>query len=77
MENEKFEIGIDGLLLKVQKHTIGKQTLYRIEFSDNRPPLMVNEALDARSNPFWTSIPQGRQPEAEFFGRKIEEKLNS
>jgi hypothetical protein len=77
MENDTLEIDINGLLLSVKRHDIGKLHVYRIEFSDQRPPLVVHQALDARSKPFWTSIPQGRQTEAVFFGERIEEKLNS
>jgi len=77
MKDDEFDIDINGFLLNVKRHDIGKQYVYRISFSDKRPPLVVHEALDARSMPFWTSIPQGRQLEAEFFGKKIEEQLNS
>jgi hypothetical protein len=38
--------------------------------------LVVHEAL-AGNRPFWTSIPQGRQKEATFFGERIAEKLKN
>ena len=73
--DEEFEIDIQGLLLKITGHLIDGMEIFRIEFSDGRPPLVVTEALGAR--PFWTSVPQGRQKEAEFFGARIAEKLKN
>jgi len=67
---EEFEIDIQGLVLKVTSHIINGDEIFRIVFSDNRPPLIVIEAI-AGSRPFWTSVPQGRQKEAEFFGARI------
>jgi hypothetical protein len=70
--SEEFEIDIQGLVLKVTSHIIKGDEIFRIVFSDNRPHLIVTEAI-AGSQPFWTSVPQGRQKEAEFFGARIAE----
>jgi hypothetical protein len=69
---DEFEIDINGLNLKVASHLISGDELFHIVFSDGRPPLVVHEAI-AGNRPFWTSIPQGRQKEAEFFGARIAE----
>ena len=53
---------------------INTSEVFRIGFFDKRPALVVNEAL-SNSRPFWTSVPQGRQNEAAFFGLRIEEYL--
>lgn len=71
---EEFEIAIQGLVLKVTGHIINSDEVFRITFSDGRPPLLVTEAISG-GRPFWTSIPQGRQKEADFFGKLIAEKL--
>jgi len=70
LAGEEFEIEIQGLILKVSSHIVNNDEIFRIEFSDGRPQLIVHEAT-AGSRPFWTSIPQGRQREAEFFGARI------
>lgn len=70
--DEEFEIDIQGLILTVTSHIINGDEIFRIVFSDNRPPLIITEAI-AGSKPFWTSVPQGRQKEAEFFGAQIAE----
>lgn len=73
---EHFQIEVQGLELNVTSHIINNNEVFRIVFSDNRPPLIINEAL-AGGRLFWTSIPQGRQKEAEFFGKLIEVKLKN
>ncbi|MCZ4224712.1 MULTISPECIES: hypothetical protein [Pedobacter] len=72
---EAFEIVLPDIKMIVTSHLIGGSEIYRIEFSDGRPPLNVTEANGYR--PFWTSVPQGRQIEAEFFGKKIAEHLKN
>ena len=74
--SDEFEIDIDGFIMTVTSHLIDGDELFHITFSDGRPPLVVNEAISG-SRTFWTSIPQGRQKEAEFFGAKIAEKLKN
>lgn len=70
-----FDIILPDITMNVTAHLIGASEVFRIEFSDNRPPLNVTEASGSR--PFWTSVPQGRQIEAEFFGKRIAEHLNA
>lgn len=75
MQNgEAFKIEVNELALEVTSHIINASEVFRIVFSDKRPPLVVTESL-SNGQLFWTSVPQGRQKEAEFFGRLIEEKL--
>jgi len=71
---DQFEIKLQDLVLTVTSHIVNNDEIFRIVFSDNRPPLIVTEAI-AGSQPFWTSVPQGRQKEAEFFGARIAEHL--
>ncbi len=72
---EAFEIVLPDIKMIVTSHLSARSEIYRIEFSDGRPPLNVTEANGYR--PFWTSVPQGRQIEAEFFGQKIAEHLKN
>jgi hypothetical protein len=73
---EEFQIDIDGFIIAVTSHLINGDELFHITCPDGRPPLVVNEAISG-GRTFWTSIPQGRQKEAEFFGAKIAEKLKN
>jgi hypothetical protein len=75
LTDNHFKIDIEGFLLTVTAHIVNNDEVFRIVFSDERPPLVVFEALSAK--PFWTSIPQGRQQEAAFFGAKIADYLKN
>ncbi len=72
-----FELDYKGDKLKVQEHTISGTTVFRIAFPDSRKPLMVTSATRSNYTDFWTSIPEGRQKEAEEIGALISEYLNT
>lgn len=62
-----------GAKIKFQSHTIGGHTsVYRITFSDGRPPLVITRATGKEIGKHWTSIPEGRFDEAEELGLIIE-----
>lgn len=69
--NDKFELYYKNDKIEVQRHSIGIQTVFRISFRDKRPPLVIIRALHANAYRFWTSIPEGRQREAEEIGTLI------
>lgn len=71
---DAFQIEMNELSLQVTSHVINTSEVFRMIFSDKRPPLVVTEAV-SNGRSFWTSVPQGRQKEAAFFGKLIEEKL--
>ena len=75
MENtlNNFELDFKESKIKVQKHSLAGQVIFRIQFSDNRSPLAITRAMHANMNRFWTSIPEGRQREAEEVGLLISE----
>ncbi len=70
---DKFELDYMDGKISVQRHSIGAQTIFRISFTDRRPPLVISRALHANAFRFWTSIPEGRQSEAEVIGPLISE----
>lgn len=74
--SDAFVIELSDIVMTVTSHQIGGDEVFHIVFSDPRPPLVVYEALGG-NRPFWTSIPQGRQKEAEFFGARIEAYLKN
>ncbi len=49
------------------------ELIFRIQFAYNQAPLVITRAVHANANHFWTSIPEGRQKEAEEIGPLISE----
>jgi hypothetical protein len=70
-----FEIKVDGGFVAVQPIKKGVVVIYIITFVDGRAPLAVNRATRFEGGFFWTSIPEGRQAEAESIGREIDKYL--
>lgn len=75
LENQKFEIELDGFTLKVQDLMLEEQVL-RIVFPDDREPLMITEAYTEKGK-VWVSLPCDRQMEAEWIGAKIVDYLKN
>lgn len=67
-----FEIEHAGTIIKVSEHDIAGERVFYLAFPDSRKPLKVIVAEKRPSGEkFWTSIPQGRQEEAEILGKLI------
>ena len=66
-----FTIEQGILKLNVQPHKTGDATVFVIQFSDRRQPLVITRARGENKPVFWTSIPEGRQEEAEKIGPMI------
>lgn len=78
MDNaNQFTIVEDRATVLVEVHRIGKSNIYRLNFPDNRMPLVLTKAEKVGGIKFWTSVPEGRQNEAEAFGDLIDKHLNS
>ena len=79
MENGQdiFELYFKEGKIRVQRHFVASQTIYRIVFSDKRDPLVVTRALTDNAVRWWTSIPEGRQREAEEIGPLIANYIKS
>jgi hypothetical protein len=67
---------MDGAI-RVQRHSIGAQVIFRVTFSNKKSPLVLTRALHSNTYRFWTSIPEGRQDEAEEVGILISEYFKS
>ena len=70
---EKFRLELNGVTIDVQELGIPGYTAFRIVFSSSRKPLVAARTKNADGKLFWTSIPEGRQKEAEGVGKLIEE----
>jgi len=69
----KFALDFNNGKIEVSRHSIGEQVIFRIVFSDKRQPLVISRAAHSNAYNFWTSIPEGRQKEAEEVGALISE----
>lgn len=76
-DQEKFSLDFKGTTLKVRKLYVANQVIFHVEFSEVKPPLVLTRATDHNQNRFWTSIPQGRQKEAEDIGPLISNHILS
>lgn len=74
---DNFELDYKGGKIKVSRHSIGNQVIFKIIFPDNRRPLVVTRAKHADAYKFWTSIPEGRLREAQEIGPLIVEYFKS
>jgi hypothetical protein len=68
-----FTLDFKDGTIRVQRHSIGAQVIFRVTFSNKRTPLVLTRALHSNAYRFWTSIPEGRQQEAEEVGALISE----
>jgi hypothetical protein len=59
--------------INIQELSIPGWVAFRVQFSSPRKPIVIARALNANAKRFWTSIPEGRQQEAEAIGKLIEE----
>ena len=72
MDNsDNFELTYLDETIKIERFTISDQTLYRVHFH-GRPPLILTRAKDVNLGGFWTSVPEGKQKEAQIIGGLIE-----
>jgi|GEM_PF-641716 adenine-specific DNA methylase len=72
MEDPKeFDIEVDGQSAHVTDHTIKSTRVLHIVFSGRRKPLNITVATNNDDEKFWTSVPEGRQAEAELAGKAV------
>ncbi len=71
---EIFEITVEGNRIKVREIYMQGQTLFHVGLQN---PLVILRANHYEGYKFWTSMPEGRQPEAERIGPLIEEYLRA
>jgi hypothetical protein len=72
-----FELELNGVKMSVLEINLPGYTAFRVTFSSPRPPIVVARATDFNAGKFWTSIPEGRQREAEGVGKLIEDYIKA
>jgi hypothetical protein len=76
-EKAGFQIEYKGCPATVTEHSIKDRRVFHIQFTDGRKPLTITVGEDRKEVKFWTSIPQGRQQEAEEVGKLIANYIRS
>ncbi len=73
LTNKPFKLELNGVVMDIMELSLPKYTAFRVVFSSPRPPIVIARTKDANNNIFWTSIPEGRQKEAEGVGKLIDD----
>lgn len=68
---KKFEVELNGQIVQVSGRKIKSARVYHIVYPNSKQPLNITIAEDIDGVKFWTSLPEGRQEEAEFAGKII------
>jgi hypothetical protein len=66
-----FEVELNGQMVRVSDHTIKSARIFHIVYPNRKPALNITIAENSDGLKFWTSLPEGRQEEAEFAGKAI------
>lgn len=68
---KSFEVELNGQMVRVSDHTIKSARVFHIIYPNRKPALNITIAENSDGGKFWTSVPEGRQEEAEFAGKVI------
>ena len=75
---QAFEIEYHGLATGVAEHRLPSGRVFHIDFSQQSiTPLVITVAVDDEGVKFWTSVPEGRQEEAEEVGKLVANYIRS
>ena len=74
--DDNFSFDAYGVLITCHRLDIPKQVAYYVKFSSPRKPITIARAKFVDSKVRWTSIPEGRQKEAEGIGALIDQYLS-
>jgi hypothetical protein len=73
--DQHFRFVAHGVTLTCERLNLPTYVAFRVTFTSSREPIIVARAEGEQRPFFWTSIPEGRQKEAEGVGKLIEEYL--
>jgi len=66
-----FDVEVNGQLAHVTIHKIRSAKVFHLKFDSRRGALNIAVAINDDGGKFWTSVPEGRQEEAELAGKAI------
>lgn len=70
-ESGPYTIDYDGYVLTVTELYLEKSRVFHVEFSNHLKPLNLVVVESTKRKRYWTSVPQGRQAEADEIGPLI------
>lgn len=76
-QDQGFTFTVKDVTLTCKRLSFPGYVAFDVSFSSNRKALVVARAKGRERPFFWTSIPEGRQKEAEGLGKLIENFLLS
>lgn len=71
-KDKTFSFEVHNVNLTCERLDLPRHVAFRVVFSSSREPIVVARAKGMDRPFFWTSIPEGRQKEAEGVGKLIE-----
>jgi len=74
---QPFKIELEDDTALVVEQTINGRRVFYAQFKSGKRPLVVAVAEDRQGTKFWTSIPEGRQQEAEIVGKAVATYIRS
>ena len=74
-KDQEFSFTVGKVTLTCKRLTFPGYVAFQVTFSSSRAPIVVARAKGMDAPFFWTSIPEGRQKEAEGVGKLIEDYL--
>jgi hypothetical protein len=72
-----FDLELEGHMIRVAEHELQGKRVFHVDFKDSRKALVLTVGLGLRDQKFWTSVPQGRQDEAQKIGKIIAEYIRA
>jgi len=66
-----FDVVYEGKTIRITEHELRSKRVFHVDFAGLKKPLTMTVALTRNEEKFWTSIPEGRQKEAEEIGKLI------
>ncbi|MEB0280699.1 hypothetical protein [Mucilaginibacter sp. 10B2] len=66
-----FDVEINGQVVRVSSHEIKSARVFHVVYPGSKTALNITIAENSDGKKFWTSVPEGRQEEAEFAGKVI------
>lgn len=72
-----FELQLGEVLLRISEHELAGKRVFHVNFGTGVKPLVITVGLSVRNEKFWTSIPEGRQKEAQQIGKLIAEHIRA
>jgi hypothetical protein len=66
-----FDVEVGGQLAHVTFHKIKAAKVFHLTFDSRCPALNITIAINDDGDKFWTSVPEGRQEEAELAGKAV------